>query len=184
MRGSAVPTIVWSRAASSSASITPTVASTLMRVDSSACGMTLFLLGAHRLDHSQTHMTELNQLRVLEASGQRLLAGYRITPKRLHPLPALLGDLGVDRAPVVRIIDSSHQAVAHQVVNQPGDRSGRDVEHRREIPHGAAAIRDVLQPHKDLKAALAQPMPVGPALHGRMHLLAQKADRSQSFCPR
>src|SRR5438270_10797333 len=67
MRGKAVPTMVWSSAASKSASITPMVASTLIRVVSSACGMGFSLLGAHCLDKSQAEMTQLQQFRLLEA---------------------------------------------------------------------------------------------------------------------
>src|ERR1700687_5464816 len=104
MRGSAVPTIVWSRAASKSASITPMVARTLMRVVSSACGMRFSLLDAHRLDETETQMAQLNQLRRFQALGQRDLDARGLPPQRLDALAALVGELGIDSAAIVWVV--------------------------------------------------------------------------------
>src|SRR6266568_8390142 len=109
MRGSAVPTMVWSSAASSSASITPAVARTLMRVVSSPCGMGFSLLNAQRLDETQTQMTKLNQLGVLEPVGQGRLDPCGLTPERIHAVTALVRDLRVDGAPVRGIGDAPDQ---------------------------------------------------------------------------
>src|SRR2546422_9546215 len=93
MRGSAVPTIVWSSAASSSASITPAVARTLMRGVSSPCGMGFSLLNAPPLGETQAQLTKLNQLGVLEPVGQGRLAPCGTPPERIHAVPVLSGDL-------------------------------------------------------------------------------------------
>src|SRR5216684_4529348 len=106
-----MPAIVWSSAASKSANITPMVASTLIRVVSSACGMGFSLLDAHRLDEAQTQMTQLNELRVGQTPGQRHLRTCGLPPERLDALAALIGELGVDRAPVDRVVDPFDQAV-------------------------------------------------------------------------
>src|SRR6266513_334629 len=119
MRGSAVPTMVWSSAASSSASITPAVARTLMRVVSSPCGMGFSLLNAQRLDETQTQMTKLNQLGVLEPVGQGRLDPCGLTPERIHAVTALVRDLRVDGAPVRGIGDAPDQAVALQDLADP-----------------------------------------------------------------
>src|ERR1700731_4896943 len=176
MRGSAVPTIVWSSAASKSANITPMAARTLILVVSSACGMGFRLLDAHRLDEAQTQVTELNQLRLFEALGQRGLDARGLPPECLDALAALVSELGVDGAPVGRIVDPLEPAVALQVVDQPGHASWGDVEHLRQLAHGKTAGRLVLQAHQDLDPALAQPEPLRPALHGRVELLSQDAD--------
>src|SRR6266851_4350963 len=179
MRGNAVPTMVWSSAASSSASITPMVARTLIRVVSSACGMGFSLLDAHRLDEAQTQMTQLNQLRVGQTPGQRHLRTCGLPPQRLDALAALIGELGVDRAPVDRVVDPFDQAVTLQVVDEAGHRSRRDVEHLRELAHGETPGRLVFQAHQDLEAALAKAEPIRPALHGRVKLLPEDADGRQ-----
>src|ERR1700686_3621818 len=114
MRGNAVPTMVWSSAASRSASMTPMVARTLIRVVSSACGMGVSLLDAHRLDEAQTQMSQLNQLRVGQTPGERDLSTDRLAPERLDTLAALIAELGIDRAPVGCIIDALDEAVALQ----------------------------------------------------------------------
>src|SRR5437667_6516131 len=106
MRGNAVPTMVWSRAASSRASMTPTVARTLIRVDSSACGIVPSFGRAHGPDEAQAQMTELDQLRLAKAPGQLRLSAGGVSPERLHPLTALGGELGVHRAAVSGIINS------------------------------------------------------------------------------
>src|SRR3979411_474070 len=98
MRGKAVPTIVWSSAASKSASITPMVASTLIRVVSSACGMGFSLLDRHRLDQAQAQMAQLNQFGLLEASGHGVLDPGGLPPELVDTVAALVGDLGIDRA--------------------------------------------------------------------------------------
>src|SRR2546425_8833349 len=116
MRGSAVPTIVWSSAASKSANITPMVASTLIRVVSSACGMGFSLLDAHRLDEAQTQMTQLNELRLFQAVGEGGLDARGLPPEGLDALAALVRELGVDGAAIVRIVDAFDEAVAFQVV--------------------------------------------------------------------
>src|SRR5712664_1705893 len=112
MRGSAVPTIVWSSAASRSASITPMVARTLIRVVNSACGMGFSLLGAHRLDEAQAEMAQLNQFGLFEAVGQGGLHPGGLPPELTDTVATLVGDLGIDRAPVRRIGDAPDQAVA------------------------------------------------------------------------
>src|SRR5438132_927933 len=172
MRGSAVPTIVWSSAASKSASITPMVARTLIRVVSSACGMGFSLLGAHRLDESQAQMAQLNQLGFLEAVGQGGLDSGGLPPELVDTVAALVGDLGVDRAPVRRIGNAPDQAVALQVVDEPGHGSRRDVQHLGELAHGEAPAWLVVQSYQDLEAALAEAEPVRPALHARVQLLS------------
>src|SRR2546426_6188376 len=179
MRGNAVPTMVWSSAASSSANITPIVARTLMRVVSSACGMSLSLLGAHRPDETQTQMAQLNQFRFLQARGEPILDGPGLAPERLDALAAFLGDLGVDRAPVGRIIHALHQAVALEVVDEARHGSGRDIEHLRQLAHRQTPFGLVLQAHQDLEATLAEAEPIGPTFHRDVHLLPQDADRGQ-----
>src|SRR3989442_14640330 len=133
MRGSAVPTIVWSSAASSSARITPAVARTLMRVVSSPCGMGFSLLDAQRLDEAQTQMAKLNQLGLLQPVGQGRLDPRGLPPERGDTVPALLGDLRVDRAAVRRIGDAPYQAVALQVIDATSQRPRRDIEHVRPL---------------------------------------------------
>src|ERR1700704_3167931 len=165
MRGNAVPTMVWSSAASKSASITPMVARALIRVVSSTCGMGLCLLSAHRLDETQTKMAQLNELRLLEAVGEPSLEGRGLTPERLDALAALLGYLGIDGAPIRRIVHAFDEAVALEVVNQPGHGSGRDIQHLRQLTHSETPVRLVLQADQDLEAALAEPEPVRPPLH-------------------
>src|SRR5260370_11363059 len=155
MRGNAVPTMVWSSAASSSASITPMVARTLIRVVSSACGMGFSLLDAHRLDEAQTQMTQLNQLRVGQTPGQRHLRTCGLPPQRLDALAALIGELGVDRAPVDGVVDAFDQAVTLQVVDEARHRSRRDVEHLGELALGETPTRLALQTHQDLHSASA-----------------------------
>src|SRR5260370_16105244 len=179
MRGNAVPTMVWSSAASSSASITPMVARTLIRVVSSACGMAFSLLDAHRLDEAQTQMTQLNQLRVGQTPRQRDALTSGLPPERLDALAALIGELGVDRAPVDGVVDAFDQAVTLQVVDEARHRSRRDVEHLRELAHGETPGRLVFQAHQDLEAALAEAEPIRPALHGRVKLLPHDADGRQ-----
>ena len=46
--------------------------------------------------------------------------GRGLTPERLDALAALLGYLGIDGAPIRRIIHALDEAVALEVVNQPG----------------------------------------------------------------
>src|SRR5712692_6167587 len=179
MRGSAVPTMVWSSAASKSASITPMVARTLIRVVSSACGIGFSLLDAHRLDEAQTQMTQLNELRLFQALRQRKLHTRGLPPQRLDALAALLGELGVDGAAIVRIVDAFDQAVAFQVVDQAGHRPRGNVQHLRQLAHGETPGRLVFQAHQDLEAALAEAEPIRPALHGRVQLLPQDADCGQ-----
>src|SRR5438128_8028537 len=120
--------MVWSSAASRSASITPMVAKTLIRVVSSACGMGVCLLDAHRLDETQTQVAQLNQLRLGEAPGQRDLGTRRLPPQRRDARAALLGELGVDGPPVGGIVDAFDEAVALQVVDEAGHRSRGDVQ--------------------------------------------------------
>src|ERR1700730_17452899 len=150
MRGNAVPTIVWSSAASKSASITPMVARTLIRVVSSACGMGVSLLDAHRLDETQTQMAQLNQFGFAEALRQRGLGTGGLPPQRIDAGAALFRELGVDGAAIVRIIHTLDQA-------------------------GGL----VLQAHQDLEAALTEPELIRPTLHGRMPLFSQDADGGQ-----
>src|SRR5713101_870671 len=157
------------------------VARTLIRVVSSACGMGLSLLDAHRLDETQAQMTQLNQLRLLQAAGQRTLADRGLPQQCLDPLAALLGKLGADGAPVVGIVDAFDQAVALQVVDEAGHRTRGDIEHLRQLAHGDAPGRLVLQAHEDLEAALAEAEPIRPALHGRVQLLPQDADGGQGL---
>src|ERR1700674_2047289 len=179
MRGNAVQTMVWSSAASSSASMTPMVARTLIRVVSSACGMGVSLLDAHRLDEAQTQMSQLNQLRVGQALGQRDLGSRGLPPQRVDPVAALIGELGIDRAPVGGIIDALDEAVALQVVDQAGHGSRGDVEHLGELAHRETPIRLVFQADQDLEATLAQANPLRPPLHRDVELLAQDADGGQ-----
>src|SRR5260370_33776568 len=179
MGGDGVPTMVWSSAGSSSASITPMVARTLIRVVSSACGMGFSLLDAHRLDEAQTQMTQLNQLRVGQTPGQRHLRTCGLPPQRLDALAALIGELGVDRAPVDGVVDAFDQAVTLQVVDEARHRSRRDVEHLRELAHGETPARLVFQAHQDLEPALAEAEPLRPALHGRVQLFPKDADGGQ-----
>src|SRR4029077_14641157 len=168
MRGKAVPTIVWSSAASRSASITPMVARTLMRVVSSASGMGFPLLDAHRLDEAQAQMAQLNQLGLLQAVGERGLNTRGLAPERLDALAALLGELGINGAAIRGIVDPFDQAVALQVVDESGHRPRGDVQHLRQLAHGEPAGRLVFQSHQDLEAALTEPKPLRPALHGQM----------------
>src|ERR1700682_826683 len=179
MRGNAVPTIVWSSAASKSASITPMVARTFILVVSSACGMCFSLLDAHRLDETQTQMAQLNQLGLRKSMGQRGLGTRGLPPQRLDALAALLGELGVDGTTIVRIVDAPDQAVALEVVDQAGHRSRRDIQHLRQLAHGETPGRLMLQAHQDLEPPLAESEPLGPALHGRVQLLSQDADGGQ-----
>src|SRR5437879_3166893 len=179
MRGSAVPTMVWSSAASKSASITPMVARTLIRVVSSACGMGFPLLGAYRLDEAQAQMAQLNQFGLLGAVGQGGLDPGGFPPELVDTVAALVGDLGIHGAPVSRIGDAPDQAVALQVVDEPGHGSRGDVKHLGELAHGEAPVWLVVQPHQDLEAALAEAEPVRPALHTRVQLLSQDANGRQ-----
>src|SRR2546430_11578271 len=179
MRGKAVPTIVWSSAASKRASITPMVARTLIRVVSSACGMGFSLLDAHRLDQAQTQMSQLNQFGLLEAMGQGGLDPCGLPPELVDAVATLVGDLGIHRAPVRRIGNAPDQAVALQVVDEPGHGSRGDVEHLGELAHGEAPVWLVVESHQDLEAALAEAEPVRPALHARVQLLSQDADCRQ-----
>src|SRR5579864_1496592 len=179
IRGSAVPTMVWSSAASSRASITPMVANTLTRVLSSVCGIGFSLLNAHGFDETESQVPQLNQLGLGEVARQAGLPHGCLAPQRPHPLPALLGDFGIHRAPVVGVIDPLYQAVALQVVDQAGDRSGRDLQHVGEVTHGHPAVFPRLEADEDLKAPLAQPVLVSPALHGHVQLLAQNPHRRQ-----
>src|SRR5438132_1067629 len=171
--------MVWSSAASSSASITPAVARTLMRVVSSPCGMGFSLLNAQRLDETQAQMTKLNQLGVLEPVGQGRLDPRSLPPERVHAVSALVGDLRIDGAPVLRIGDAPHQAVALQIIDEAGHRSRGDVEHLRELTHGQPPAWLMVKAHEDLEAALAEAEPVRPALHARVELLSQDADGGQ-----
>src|SRR3984893_13829708 len=170
MRGSAVPTIVWSSAASKSASITPMVARTFIRVVSSACGMGVSLLDAHRLDEAQTQMAQLNQFGFVEAVRQRGLGAGGLPPQRIDARAALFGELGVDGAAVVGVVDTFDQAVALQVVNETGYCPRGDVQHLGKLAHGETAGGLVLQAHQDLEAALTEPELIRPTLHGRMQL--------------
>src|SRR5438477_2517399 len=179
MRGNAVPTMVWSSAASKSASITPMVASTLIRVVSSACGMGFSLLGAHCLDKSQAEMTQLNQFRLLEAVGQGGLDAGGFPPELVDTVAALVGDLGMDRPPVRRIGDAPDQAVALQVVDEAGHGSRGDVQHLRELAHRELPVWLVVQSHEELETALTEAEPVRPALHPGVQLLSQDADCGQ-----
>src|SRR5205807_5339600 len=165
MRGSAVPTMVWSSAASKSASITPMVARTLIRVVSSACGMGFPLLGAHRLDEAQAQMAQLNQFGLLEAVGQGGLDPGGLPPELIDAVTALVSDLRMYGAPVRRVGDAPDHAVALQVVDEAGHGSGGDVEHLGELAHGEPPVWLVVQAHQDLEAALAEAEPVCPALH-------------------
>src|ERR1700737_2359764 len=176
MRGNAVPTMAWSSAASSSASITPMVARTLIRVVSSACGMGFSLLDAHRVDEAETQMSQLNQLRTGQTLGERDLSSDSLAPQRLDPLAALIAQLGIDRAPVGGIIDALDEAIALQVVDQAGHRSRGDVQHLGQLPHREAPVRLVFQAHQDLEAALAEAEPLRPSLHAHVELLAKDAN--------
>src|SRR5437870_11233235 len=173
--------MVWSSAASSSASITPAVARTLMRVVSSPCGMGFSLLNAQRLDETQAQMTKVNQLGVLEPVGQGRLDPCGLMPERIHAVTALVRDLRVDGAPVRGIGDAPDQAVALQIIDEAGHRSRGDVEHLRELTHGEPSAWLVVKAHEDLEAALAEAEPVRPALHARVELLPQDADRGQGL---
>src|SRR6266567_7377563 len=179
MRGSAVPTMVWSSAASSSASITPVVARTLMRVVSSACGMGFSLLGAQRLNEAQAQMAKLNQLGLLQAVGQGRLDPCGLPPECIHAVTALVRYLRIDRAPVRGIGDAPDQCGAFQVIDQAGHRPRGDVQHLRELTHCESPVWIVVQAYEDLEAALTQPESVRPALHGRVELLPQDADGRQ-----
>src|SRR3989475_10559423 len=137
--------MVWSSAASSSASITPAVARTLMRVVSSPAGMGLSLLDAQRLDEAQAQMAKLNQLGLLQPVGQGCLDPSGLPPECIHAVPALVGDLRIDGAPVRRIGDAPHQAVALQIIDEAGHRSRGDVEHLRELAHGESPARLVVK---------------------------------------
>src|SRR2546428_3700755 len=124
-------------------------------------------------------MTQWNELRLFQALRQRELDTRGLPPQRLDALAALLGELGVDGAAIVRIVDAFDQAVAFQVVDQAGDRPRGNVQHLRQLAHGETAGRLVFQAHQDLEAALAEPEPVRPALHGHVELLPQDADGGQ-----
>src|SRR5437588_590997 len=101
MRGSAVPTMVWSSAASSSASITPVVARTLMRVVSSPCGIGFSLLDAKRLDAALTQPEAVRpalharvELLSQDADGgERLCSGFDFSALPLQHL----ADPGVEQ---------------------------------------------------------------------------------------
>src|ERR1700694_5722352 len=173
--------MVWSSAASSSASITPMVARTLMRGVSSACGMGFSLLDAHRLDEAQTQMAELNQLRLVEATGQRDLGTRGLPPQCLDALAALLGELGIDGPTIGGIVHAFDQAVALQVVDEAGHRSRGNVQHLRQLAHGETSVRLVLQAHQDLEAALTEAEPIRPACQGGRALLPQDRDAGQGL---
>src|SRR2546423_1245071 len=179
MRGSAVPTMVWSSAASKSASITPMVARTLIRVVSSACGMGFSLLDGHRLDQAQTQMSQLNQFGLLEAMGQGGLDPGGLPPELVDTVAALVGDLGIHGAPVRRIGDAADQAVALEVVDEAGHGSRGDVQHLGELAHGESPVWLVMQTHENLETALTEAEPVRPALHAGVQLLSQDADGGQ-----
>src|SRR6266550_1422911 len=171
--------MVWSSAASSSASITPAVARTLMRVVSSPCGMGFSLLDAQRLDEAQAQMAKLNQLGLLEPVGQGRLHPRGLPPERIHAVTALVGDLRMDGAPVRRIGDAPDQSVALQVIDQACHRSRGDVQHLRELTHCESPVCLVVKAYEDLEAALAEAEPVRPPLHARMEFLSQDADGGQ-----
>src|SRR5919108_1599114 len=160
--------------------MTPAVANTLTRVDSSA-GMGGSLLRAHPLDEPQRNVSQLDELRLLEIPRQLFLAACRVAPDNFHSFTPELGELGVYRSAVFGIVDSTDQAVALEVVDQSGHGSRRDIEHLGELPHRRPAGRDVLKPDQDLEATLTEAVVVRPAFHLGMHLLAEHADGRQSL---
>src|SRR6266550_3989338 len=171
--------MVWSSAASSSASMTPTVARTLMRVVSSACGMGFSLLHAQGLDEAQAQMAKLNQLGLLQPVGQSRLDPGGLPPERIHALAALLRDLRMDGAAVRLIGDAPDQSVALQVIDETCHRSRGDVQHLRELTHCESPAWLVVKAHEDLETALAQAEPIRPPLHAGVELLSQDADGGQ-----
>src|SRR5918911_4977159 len=112
MRGIAVPTMVWSRAASRRLSMTPTVESTSLRRGSWSaliCDPPLHC-AAHVLDESEAEVAQLRQLLLGEAFGETDLAVGGVAPDGVDAVSALLGQRGQDRPAVRPVRDAGDEA--------------------------------------------------------------------------
>src|SRR6266550_6154595 len=141
MRGRAVPTMVWSSAARKSASPTPTVARIrALRVISPDIGL---LLGHcfERVLHVGERGAKARALLGWEAREHSRDTQLHVVAIAIELLPATSGQLDEDDAPVMRVLESPHEAVAGEGIDLLRDRRRRHRAPLREIaaPHGVFA---------------------------------------------
>src|SRR5438045_498820 len=146
MRGSAVPTMVWSSAARKSASMIPTVTRTSRRPCSSPDNSGLLLRGWGDEDVVEVrdrgaHAGLLLGGEAVEALGE--LGRHEVTDPLELGL-ALVGELDDDRAPIGRIVHPARVALGDQALDDLAHRRRRGPAERRELagPDRAAAAQD------------------------------------------
>src|ERR671937_2398030 len=156
IRGIAVPTMVWSRAARSSAAMMPAVTRIFsLRLRSLAVIRTSNSHSPDVLDQPQAQMAQRDQIVFGKIGGDR--------PPRLEHLlanrPQLLatggGEPGSDRPPVVGVGHPLDEPVALEHIDEAGDVAGADPENRCELTEGAIVV--AAQPNEQPHPALAKP---------------------------
>src|SRR6267378_4588958 len=86
----------------------------------------------------------------------------------IEPLRTRHGQSGVGQPPVARIVDTLHEPVPLEMIDQPGDVPRRDLELIGQLTERELALRRGLERKEGVKTALAQPVLVGPAIHELM----------------
>src|ERR1700704_3825493 len=88
-----------------------------------------------------------------------------LAPHAFDALPSGWRQVSVGQPAVVRIIDTRHQAVALEVIDQPGDVSRRNVEPLGQFTEWELVVRCGGERKQNMETTLAQPVLLGPAVH-------------------
>src|SRR3990172_6220584 len=173
IRGNEVPTTVWSIAAVNSPSSVPAITTTFVRVliwemeltPSGTTAATLRLHPRHLLrllrvegvrQVAQGEHQPL-QLRVRQAVHHLVHAGAGATLQLFHRAVALRAEVVPDQAPVPVVRLPPDQPLAHQPVDDAGERGRRDLEALRQRAGRGAVLRPKLEEDAQLRQPQLDP---------------------------
>src|SRR2546430_16831318 len=159
MRGSAVPTMVWSRAARNRPSAIPMVTKTVRRRPSVSTDMRSLLVGGLRERLLKVGQRGGETVPLLGGEGRQDLGDGlgHVLADALDLTPAARGHFDDHHAPVRWVLRAAHEAVALERVDELRERGPRQHAFLREV---AAPAPDVGQLPEDARALEAD----GPAL--------------------
>ncbi len=122
-------------------------------------------------------MTKLLELLGRESRRDLELPLQSLLPHPLQPLRARHRQSRIGQPAVGRIVDALHQAIALEMIDEAGDVARGNLQLVGQLPEGQLPFRCGLQRPKDVQAALAQAMLVGPAIHEPMSQPGGNAQR-------
>src|SRR6202165_4024604 len=142
-------------------------------------GLSLCELLPGVLDQLQAQVSELRQVFFAEPFNHLELVVDSLLPDRFDLRTPGLCQPRPDRAPVGRVGDALDQAVALEVVHEPGDVARRRPEVLRQVTQGGVAAAH--QPEQHAQAALAEAVLLRPPFHQHAERVAGDLQGAQSF---